>query len=65
MAEDIAASIMNGTAVDADYIAQAALRCEIMMDVETIDADTINRFYGVPEQEGENDAADHKTSERP
>ncbi len=56
MSENIAASVMTGTAPTPEYVAQAALRCEIMGDIETIDAETINRFYGVHEEEGESDA---------
>lgn len=53
---DIAASVCQGIIPPQDYIEKAALRCDIMRDIETIDADTINKFYATPEKEGKEDA---------
>lgn len=49
LAEGIAKEIFNGRTVLSTYLEEVAFKCGIMQDVETLDADDINRFYGVEE----------------
>lgn len=51
IAEDIAAAVKSGEAIPEDVIKEAALRCEIMGDIQRIDHSDFARFYDYDKSE--------------
>ena len=47
MADRVAESLFNGSAVAQSHIEEVARRCEIMKDIEELNAEDINEFYKV------------------
>lgn len=46
MADGVAQSLFKGKTVTKEYIDEVASKCGAMEDVETLEADDINLFYG-------------------
>lgn len=53
MADRVAESLFNGLPVVQAHIEDVAKRCEIMKDIEELDADDINDFYATTPEEKE------------
>lgn len=53
MAERVAESLFNGSKCTQEFTDEVALRCEIIKDIEDIEASDINEFYQ-PATEKEN-----------
>lgn len=55
LADGIAQAVFKGKPVKQDYLDEVAFKCGVMEDVETLEADDINQFYGIetPQQSEE------------
>lgn len=62
--DTIAASIATGSPIDHAYSDTAALRCEIMLDLEEIAVDDINHFYNPPTEKEEKEDGDTVTDKK-
>lgn len=47
LADGVAQSVFKGNTVKQDYLDEVAFKCGVMEDVETLEADDINKFYGI------------------
>ena len=52
VANEIAARIFNGDTLEKEIIDGAAMRCEILQDIDAMTSDDLNKFYNADPQQG-------------
>lgn len=58
LAESIAEGVFNGATVTPEYLTEIATVCGALKDIETLEAEDINAFYGVEQPPTEEEKKD-------